>query len=379
MNKKELESKFKEYLNQKWENSKKLDETKKRFWNNIYDIFFDWLEDYRKNNRSYNEVFNQIVLPKMKLKIEKNFWNIYFKEENYKKYKELFISFMIFSKKNSEYINNLMFDKRKEKLEKSVDWVYWNFFNKEALIHAWHTYIKNDKWENWDKFREYLTSIYWSLNNENLKILYEIFFDSYEICSKINMENINNKENKNFEKKEAFNEAFFNLTTNLPHIKSENLEKIKSLFWKYLNFIPRYRKEIIENMWLKPKEWENIQKDTEKSLLDNLSMNSEDKEIKDQKTIIDKKPEENWWTTINNLEQKKENIWIEWDWFWPIEVIDSSRNWNNWIYDQIARGDIIAPISDYWIFPDLEWENIKKSKKNKKHKRKNNQTEIDFK
>ena len=311
-----------------WVNIKKLDETMKRFWSSIFDVFFDWLESYRRNPRYYKQVFNEIVLPQMKYKAEPLFWNIYFKQNTYEKYQLLFVSFMKFVDENKEYINELMLDKRKENLENSVDWMYWNHFNKKALIHAWHSYIKTDKWENWDKLREYLADIYWSLNDEKLKELYDILFESYEICSKITGENHENKWKENFEKKNAFDEAFSNLKSNLWEINWETLSKIKSIFWKYLNFIPRYREKLISTIKWKPEQWERIQKDTETSLLNNFW----------EGESISKNCGIPW------------DYSYEWDWFWPMEIVWSDENA---IYTR--RWDVLPP--DRWIFfdDDSDW------------------------
>lgn len=369
---KEIQSKFTEFLVQNWENPKKIDDTVKRFSSKIFDIFFDWLKSYKTSPRYYKQVFNEIVLPQMKLKIEKNFWNIYFNQKNYEKYQSLFVSFMIFAKENTDYINELFINETKEKLENSVDWMFWTHFNKKALIHAWHNYINKDTWVNGDKFREYLNDIYLSLNNENLKTLYDIFFDSYEICSSICSENAENKENENFEKRNAFDEAFSNLKNNLEFIQWENLDKIKSLFWKYLNFIPRYRKELIKAMWGKTENWSTIQKDTETSLLETLWDETDT-------TITQAKKQE-------EREQEKD-LWIKWDWFWDVVVVESSRDKNQWVYDQTERWDIIAPI-DYWIFSDTDavWESEttdnhdeeSKARKKKKKTKKDPQINIDF-
>ncbi len=342
MNEKNLELKvrFKDYLNQKWENVKNLDETIKRFWNSIFDVFFDWLEDYRKNPRNYRQVFYNIVLPQLKFKAEKNFWDIYFKRDSYEKYELLFVNFMVFVKKNNNFINSIMFDKRRENIENLVEWKYWTNFDKKKFIKAWHNYIMEDKWKNWDKLREYLADIYWYLNFWLLNNLYDIFFNSYELCSEINSKNNKNKWNKNYKKRDSFYESFSNLKNKISYYDWEKISEIKSLFWKYLNFIPKYRNIIFKTINNSLDWWKVTQKNTEINLIDNLS-------------------------------ESNKNKWIEWDWFWPIEIIETSRDENLWYYDHIARWDIIAPI-DYWIYPDIQ-----KPKKNKK-KKNNGQTEINF-
>ena len=372
MNKKDLKLKFSEYLLNNWENTDILKQTINRFSLKMFDVFIDWVKDYKKNPRWYSELFNQIVLPQLKYIVDKNFWYIYFKNKNYEKYKNLFICFMNFCNENKEYIDQILFSEKAEKLENSLEWLYWNDFNKKSFIKSWHKYIKEDKWENGDKFREYLSDIYWFLNNKELEYLYEIFFNSYEICSQINKENHDNKEENNYEKKNAFDESFFYLSNELNNINIiwDSLNKIKSLFWKYLNFIPYYRENLINSLKWKTNNWKVIQRKTKNQLLQDLWT--------DRKIIWD-----------SSLQEKKQDFWIQWDWFWPIEVVETSRSQNIWIYDQIARWDIIAPI-DYWIFPNSDafwgWEidddlnNAKKNKsKNNKKRKKNNQTEIDFK
>lgn len=363
MNKKDLKLKFSEFLSNNWKNIENLKQTINRFWLKMFDVFIDWVKDYKKNPRWYWDLFNQIVLPQLKYIVDKNFWYIYFKEKNYEKYKYLFINFMEFCNENKEYINQILFSEKAKKLENSLEWLYWEDFDKKSFIKSWHKYIKEDNWENGEKFREYLTNIYWILNNNELEYLYEIFFNSYEICSQINKNNHKNKDSNDYKKKNAFDESFLNLSNNLYkiNINWDNLNKIKSLFWKYLNFIPYYREKLINSLKLKTDKWKILQKKIKKQLSQDLWSNTE----------------------------KIQDFWIQWDWFWPIEIIESSRNWNNWIYDKIARWDIIAPL-DYWIFPDsdtiwnLEIDNETndtkkiKWKKSKKRKKKNNQTEIEF-
>lgn len=347
MNERELKIKFKEYLQQKWENVEKLDQTTDRFWNDVFNMFLDWLELHRKNINSSNKwVFWAIVLPQMKNKL-KQFWDHFFKKQVYKKYESLFISFMDFAEKNIEYIDNLIFDRKKEKLENLVEWQYWKIFNKKAFLKAWHNYIKEDTGNNWDKLRGCLTDIYGYLNVEWLKTLYDIFFDSYKKCSEATSENKENKWKENYEKKDAFGEAFSNLErelleNKLPDFYWDKLSELKSLFWKYLNFVPKYRDIIFNALDWKTGWWKDIQKVTEQNLIDDLSG--------EENTIVNEDPFE--------FDEKPiiyENVgWnAKWDWFWPIKVIRRSRDENRWIYDQTERWDIIAPI-DYWIFPDSD-------------------------
>lgn len=335
MDKKGLRSKFSEYLEHKWNSIEKLNTTVNRFWTSVFDMFFDWLEyleRFKKNpEKYYNYVFNNIVLPQMKRKARKPYWDIFFEQPTYEKYKLLFISFIEFVEDNKEYIHGLKLDQRKEYLENSLQWLYWNFFNKKELIHAWHDFIQTDTWKNWDKLREYLADIYWLLSDEDLKSLYDILFDSYEICSKITSENHENKWKEGFERKDAFEKAFSNLKINLWTINEENLSKIKSLFWKYLNFIPRYRDKLITTIKWKPEKWERIQKDTETRLLSNF------------------------WKG-ESISKNRGIPWdysYVWDWFWPMEIIGSDEYG---IYTR--RWDVLPP--DYWIFPDFipdsEWD-----------------------
>ena len=363
MNERDLKSKFREYLQQKWESLKKLDQTTDRFWNDIFNIFLSWLESYRsKPDRSYKQLFWEVVLPQMKNKLN-SFWDYYFKNETYEKYESLFVNFMMFSRKNREYINEIMFDRRKEKLENLVEWQYWKIFNKKAFLEAWHNYIKEDTGKNWDKLRGYLTDIYGYLNIEWLKILYEIFFNSYEICSKLTSKNNEHKWKENYKKRDAFGEAFSTLESKLPGFNWEKLSEVKSLFWKYLNFVPKYRDIIFNTLDWKTDWWKTVQKDTEQSLIDDLS--EEERAIADEDPFeyngdsfgIDENPViyENIGWNLNWV-----NLWAEWDWFWPIKVIRRSRDGNRWIYDETERWDIIAPIN-YWIFPEADdtsdWEN----------------------
>lgn len=350
MDKKLLKSKFSEYLKQEWTSIEKLDKTIDRFWSSIFDMFFDWLkylERFKKNSdKDYNSVFKRVVLPQMKYKVWRPYWDIYFKPETYDRYKLLFFSFIKFVEENKKYIHELKLGERKEILESSIGWMYWKNFNKKALIHAWHNYIQTDTWENWDKLRWYLEDIYKSLNDEELRKLYDVLFDSYEICSKITSENHENKWKENFEKRDAFGEAFSSLKKNLWNINEETLSKIKSLFWKYLNFIPRYRDKLTTAIKWKPEQWKIIQKHTELSLFDNLAGN--EKNVVNENHTNLKKQKKVWDT------QKRINLWSEWDWLWPDKVIGESRDPDIWIYDINEIWDIKAPLDNYWLFPDSE-------------------------
>lgn len=357
MNERDLKKKFREYLQQKWENLKKLDQTTDRFSNDVFNMFLDWLEVHKKYiNKSNNWIFWAIVLPQMRNKLEQ-FWDHFFKKHVYKKYESLFISFMDFAEENTEYVNNLIFDRKKEKLENLVEWQYWKIFNKKAFLQAWHNYIKEDTGKNWDKLRWCLTDIYGYLDVKWLNSLYEIFFDSYEICSKVTSKNNEYKWKENYKKRDAFGEAFSNLESKLLENKLtgfnwEKLSEIKSLFWKYLNFIPKYRDIIFNALDWKTGWWKAVQKDTEASLLSDLSENQKDPE-ENPETVINGNPKESNdsdWIEVQK-QRKQDDFWTEGDWFWPIEIVNSSRDSKKWIYDQTKRWDIIAPI-DYWIFPD---------------------------
>jgi len=307
MDKKDLKDKFREYLQQEWKDVKTLDQTVARFNNNIFNIFLNWLESYKeKPGRSYSQVFLTDVVPQMKNKLH-IFWDYYFKDKTYKKYEALFINFMQFAWSNSKYINELMFESKKGKLENLVEWQYWNRFDKKVFLETWHNYIKEDKGPNWDKLRWYLADIYWFLKIDWLKTLYDIFFDSYEICSKISSKNNKNKWKENYEKRDAFNEAFSNLQNKLPDFKWEKLGELKSLFWKYLNFLPKYRETIISTLSWDVQWWKAVQKATETMLY--------------------------------------EDIWEE------LNIVEQSRDKDRWIYDRLDNWDIIAPVT-YWIFPE---------------------------
>lgn len=319
-----LKSRFSEYLQQKWKDPKSLDSTVERFSSTIFDIFFEWqeyLEVYWEDAKNhYDRIFNKYVLPKMKNIISnKNKQNrdrpIYFKPITYNKYKWLFISFVEFIKENGGYTNGINLTERKEHLENSLQWLYWNF-NKKELIRAWHDYIQKDTWKNGDKLRGCLADIYQSSDDKWLEKLYEIFFSSYEICSKITSEN---KWKQNFEKKDAFKEAFSKLEEEIPKYYLGKLGEIRSLFWKYLNFIPRYREKLITTIEWKPEQWEEIQRNTESELSDNFNIT--------RNWAID-------W-----------NPYYEWDWFWPVEIVSSDE------YSNITwRWDVLPP--DKGIFPD---------------------------
>ena len=350
MDGKDLKTKFEWYLQQKWEDPKKLEQTTKRFWNSVFDMFLNWLESYRKDlDRSYKQVFLEIVIPQMKKKLNM-FWDYYFKDETYKKYESLFVNFMMFAREDREYINNLIFDKRKEKLENIVEWKYWKVFDKKEFLKTWHNYIKEDTGKNWDKLRGCLTDIYGYLNVEWLSSLYEIFFNSYEICSKVTSKNKEHKWNENYKERDAFGEAFSNLESKLPGFNWEKLGEVKSLFWKYLNFVPKYREYIFAAMNEKTDGWKIVQKDTKTSLVNDLSGDQGTTE-KDYGENPKESDNTDW--IEEQRQRNQDDFWAEWDWFWPIKVINSSRDNKRWIFDQTERWDIIAPI-DYWIFPDTD-------------------------
>lgn len=349
MDKTELKTKFENYLGDTGKNQRELDLTINTFTNKVFDMFLNWLESYRNGfSKSYKEIFFHAVVPLMRDKLD-IFWNHDFKEKTYERYESLFIDFMKFASKNKEYINSIMFDWRKEKLENLVEWQYWKIFDKKSFLEAWHSRIKEDTWKNWDKHRKYLADIYWYLSNRQLNLLYEIFFNSYEICSKINGKNSEHKWKENYEKRDAFDEAFSNIKSKLYGFDWEKLSEIKSLFWKYLNFIPKYRETLIKAMDWKTEWWKNIQKGTEESLIGTLS--DEELFIPDENPFyIDEDPIE--YENIGWKDSEWISLWIEWDWFWPIKVVRTSRDENRGIYDQTERGDIIAPIN-YWIFPEI--------------------------
>lgn len=345
MDEKDLKVKFEWYLQQKWEDLKKYEQTKKRFWSGIFDMFLNWLESYKKNpNRTYKQVFFEIIVPQMKKKLDM-FWDHYFKGKTYEKYESLFVSFMIFAKENREYINNLIFDNRKEKLENIVEWKYWKNFDKKEFLKAWHIYIKEDKGQNWDKLRRYLADIYWYLNIEWLNSLYDIFFDSYEICSKVTSKNNEHKWKENYKKRDAFGEAFSSLESKLPGFNWEKLSEVKSLFWKYLNFIPKYRKDIFDAIGEKTVGWKVVQGDIKTSLLGNL--------FDEQETINTKKSDNANWLGEQML-WEQDDFWID----EPTEVKESFRDVDYLIADITDVWNIIAPINNYWNFSDsgTTWE-----------------------
>lgn len=257
INNKELKDKFCDYLIEKWKNTNSLQQCINRFSLKTFDVFLLWLKNYRKKHIWYWELFSWVILPGLKYLKDDNFWNIYFKNKTYNSYKNLFISFMDFCKENKDYIDQIIFKDKKDKLEKSLVWNYWSF-EKTLFIKNWHEFIKNDKWENGDKLRRYLSDIYLELNNTQIKILYDLFFDAYKKCSKVNYKNKSRDKEK---KINAFDTAFFNLSDKLNNLNINEyiLEKIKSLFWKYLNFIPIYREKINKTLNENTVEWSKIQ------------------------------------------------------------------------------------------------------------------------
>ena len=133
MNKTELKTQFEEFLKNNGENPKKLEQAISTFKNDVFDMFLNWLELYRDDHtNSYKNVFLIAVIPLMRNKLD-IFWIHDFRDETYERYESLFISFMKFARKNSEYINNLMLDRRKKKLENLVKWQYWKHFDKKAF------------------------------------------------------------------------------------------------------------------------------------------------------------------------------------------------------------------------------------------------------
>ena len=330
MDKKDLKTKFENYLNNSEENQRNLELTVNTFKNDVFDMFLNWLEAYRNRfDKSYKKVFLYAVIPLMREKLD-IFWNHNFEDETYKRYESLFISFMNFANENKEYINDIMFDGRKEKLENLVKWQYWKNFDKKYFLEAWHDHINKDTWKNWDKHRKYLADIYWYLSNQQLKSLYEIFFDSYEICSKINSKNNEHKWEVNYEKKDAFGEAYFNLESHILGCKKEKLSEIKSLFWKYLNFIPKYRDKIFGAIDWDTEWWKVVQEETEERLIDNLS--EEERAIIEKETFkidgdhFDYDENRIVYENIGWRDSEWANIWTEWDWLWPVTVIRRSRN-----------------------------------------------------
>ncbi len=337
MDKKEIDLKFKNYLLENWKKQENLTKTTNRFGLKLFDVFLDWLNSYRKNFRWYEAVFYEVVLPKLKMIVEPNFWNIYIKQKNCDLYKSLFVSFMWFCKKNKEYVDLLLFEKKREKFEKLYDWK-WKYF-----LENWHKYVQNDNWKNGDKIRKYLVGLYNKLDEKELKILYNAFVNAYKICSNVNQKN---KWKENDWKLNAFETSFSKLSENLKllNIEEKSVSEIRSIFWKFLHFVPYYREKIEEAISSDTKSWINVQEKIQKSLFEGLGENG--------------------------------RISIEWDWFWPIEVINEVRDPKWWNYDEIERGDIVAPIDNFWIFPESEI-NIKPKKISKKRKNKK-QIEIEF-
>ena len=187
-----------------------------------------------------------------------------------------------------------------KKLENSVDGKYW-MFEKKEFIKTRHNFIKNDEWENGDKFRKFLNEIYAELSSKQIKLLYELFFKAYEKCSK---ENYKNKKREKGKKINVFDTVVFpKLSDELSKINiSWNiLEKIKSIFWKYLNFVPIYRNSI--------------------------------KEILDDDATISE------WSDIQDRTKQ--------------HIIDSIRD-PNWANYDIIDWEVVAPLDNYWIFPDSD-------------------------
>lgn len=297
---KELKDRFNAYLNEYWKDNQSLQQSIDRFWLRIFDVFLLGIKKYKRwAIKDRYSLFSQIVSPGLKYLLDNSFWDMYFRPKTYNKYKDLFLNFVEFCDKDKEYIDWILFQDEWKKLENSLDGKYW-MFEKKAFIKNRHEFIKNDKWENGDKFRKYLAEIYGELNSKQIKLLYELFFEAYEKCSKINYKNKRREKDK---KINAFDVAFSELSDGLSkiNVRWNSLEKIKSIFWKYLNFIPVYRNRIGE-------------------VLDDDMLISE-------------------WSNIQ-------------DWAKAM-IIDSIRD-PNWANYDIVDWEVIAPLDNYWIFPDSD-------------------------
>lgn len=303
----ELRTEFKDYLQWNWWNVENLENTVKRFGLDIFDVFFDWILGMKKNNRSKKQAF---------LYISNNIKDIdntnYLKVKTYKSLENLFIKFVDFCENNKEIFNSLFLEKYWSKFENKLTWEGKNFIEK------WHNYIINDKWENKDKFCGYLFDIYEKLGLYDFDNLVKFYHCLYQAHRKLSQVTSRNKET--WKKDNAFNIAFEYLCKKLTELNLSDQEwKVKSLFGKYLNFVPKFREELSQNLWENFDKTKQVAQNTEKSVVSNFSIE---------------------W-----------NYWIEWDWYWPIVVKKEVRDPNIWYYDEIERGDIIAPI-DFWIFYD---------------------------
>lgn len=322
---KEIKDKFKEYLSGQWKANKTLQQCVDRFGLRMFDVFLLWIRKYKKwTLTDKNSIFSQIVSPGLKYLLDNNFWDMYFKPKTYAKYKALFMSFMDFCKTNKEYIDWILSHDEWKKLENTLEWKYW-MFEKKEFIKTRHNFIKNDEWENGDKFRKFLNEIYAELSSKQIKLLYELFFKAYEKCSK---ENYKNKKREKGKKINVFDTVVFpKLSDELSKINiSWNiLEKIKSIFWKYLNFVPIYRNSIKdtlnENIW----EWSDIQDETKRN------------------------------------------------------IIDCVRN-PKWANYDIIDWEVVAPLDNYWIFPEenyVIWEEEVESEHTIKKENNDHKAEID--
>lgn len=352
-----LKEEFIKYLWEKWWNVEYFKHATDIYSLDIFNIFLNWVKYKKERSESSRKIFYNYVSKVLKEK--KN--RIWMKNNTYRNLENLFIYFVEFCEENKEFFNSFLLEKYWLKFENYLSW------DIKELIKNRHNCIINDNWENWEKFRDYLLDIYNKIginNYDKLIKFYICFFQAYRKFSDINTKN---KKLEKWKKQDTFDIWFKYLCEELSKFWILLEEwKIKSLFWKYLNFIPEYRDKI----------WLALRSDLVKKL-----------------NGLKRRITWDLWETLEwDLVKKWSipwNLWIEWDWFWPIEVLYSDEYW---VYT--ARWDVLPP--DYWIYPKTEisweWENTlneekqeeqknkggKKSKKHKKKKKNNGQTEIDF-
>ena len=343
----ELKTEFKNYIQENGWNVENLEKIEKVAWDyslKIFDVFFDWILNLYAN---WAKEYKTYVVNKLSYTEDRNF-----SPKTEDRIKIVFGYFVKFFNKNKSSLCPNFFDKCWSTI---VTWFNWD---DKVFLEKWHKYIINDEWKNKDKFGEYLFDIYNQLGFDNKEKIYKFYSCLSQAHRKLYEINSRNKEIQewklSWEKQDAFDIASDYLRKKLYELNLSDQEwKVRSIFGKYLNFIPKYREELKKNLEIDAnKTKENIDK-TKKSIIPVFEFN---------------------W-----------NFWIEWDWFWPIVVKNQVRG-NDWYYDETERGDIIAPI-DYGYFNDesendneIVEEDEKKTKKTRKRTKKwdKNQIDIDF-
>ena len=288
-----LRSSFSEYLESIWWNTENLAKMVDRFSLNIFSIFVEWVKDV-KNRWLTSEKF--VFCNKVSVLLKKQTKTEYFKNWTYNFLQQLFLNFVKYYNENEYEVNDLYYECRKENLL----WLLEKPRRKK--INKWHKFLQNDEWINWDKFRSYIRSLYFQLDEKELVQLYELFSYYASECWKLSKLN---KENKTGKKIDYFEVVFTWMCRKLDELWiTADIMKIKSLFWKYLNFVSQLNKRKIEVLSEKNAKSKNVVSNTKNWIISSIA-NDKNDELYEKAEINDDQ--------VNEREKENISMTDEWD------------------------------------------------------------------